>query len=242
MANEGNEGNERHETSRGGLRREARALSWEALTEDQRHAAAQVLSIVAEHVQRTSHRGPSPARDSRDRSECRHRAEDPVNSVILLDGPRGTGKTTVLYTLARLFDLSSSDSPTPLPAPHQIPRHVRVVPVGPLDLHPLGEDTEIVLAFGGLLKDVVDSQGHTSDAVEAWNRFVEAVATTNVGSRERLARVGPDQLSIELRTGVPNLHASFTQLVDAMRKRRSTRAGARSGGAPTWRCAKSSWC
>ena len=139
------------------LRREAGIWPWQQLTEDQREAAHSVaqrlMNILAEEYQPRPENpgvmGFLPAID-----------EIRTNHVILLDGKRGSGKSTVLVTLlgqwARLIrgeqpDEAEQFCPWGRSAPYA------VLPIGLVDLQPLDPKTNLLLHVVGQMQRLVES-------------------------------------------------------------------------------------
>jgi hypothetical protein len=152
------------------------------------------------------------------------------NRVILLDGPRGSGKTTTLLTILRHYldkvgyrpgvaELEGHDA---RPGTH---RSVAVIPLPVLDLHPLDDDYELLVAIAGRFRKVnavlpspTLDEKRARDlprSGQAWARLAEAIAMSGVGSRRR-AQVGPDVYSVELRGAQTDVAQAFRELIDAL--------------------------
>lgn len=99
-------GNDRKPGDRRVARREAQPLRWSCpedpsreLSEEQRRAAKQACGIMRDLAERDW-----KARDARTKESAYDRFLAPIdperrNHVVLLDGPRGSGKTALLITL-----------------------------------------------------------------------------------------------------------------------------------------------
>ena len=168
---------------------------------------------------------------------------DRRNNVLLLNGERGTGKTTLLLTLLQMWkaalqaddaqgdaqskvQLSSDPTVTGLLAER------RVVPLPILDLQPLGKQHSLILQLAGRLYRVVsvldgssqcdwsDGSSELSLPKTRWLDFVRAVAIGHEDDpRKRLASSNPEDFAIELETAERrqmNIGRQWSLLVDSL--------------------------
>lgn len=169
--------------------------------------------------------------------------DERMNNVLLLDGERGTGKTTLLLTLLQMWkaalqlddaqgdaqskvQLSSDPNVTSLLSTRS------VVPLAILDLQPLGKQHSLILQLAGRLYRVVsvldgasqrdwgDGGSETSLPKTRWLDFVRAVAIGHEDDpRKRLASSNPEDFAIELETAERrqmNIGRQWSLLVDSL--------------------------
>ena len=161
--------------------------------------------------------------------------------VVLIDGPRGCGKTSLLVTLLddwsrrvrrRSFGVAADDPPGHGASP--------IVPVGLLELMPLPRSTNLLLYLGSALSRVIEAiegghGGHGEpDGVapwatvacpeppsrQQWRAFVAAAAAGWDGNLpERGQRIDPETYAVELEETERKrlvVHERFSKLVDQL--------------------------
>jgi hypothetical protein len=89
------------EPSRDLVRPEARPLGWERLTRDQQRVLVDIHEWLIEFIRKPIPRHPRPGR--RGPFEYQEILEHRPSNVILIDGGRGSGKTSILITLLRMW-------------------------------------------------------------------------------------------------------------------------------------------
>lgn len=166
---------------------------------------------------------------------------DRKNHVVLLDGARGSGKTTALITLidACLDRFREPSVPKPSPTDFDNLLHsAPLVPVGMVDLRPLPDKTNLVIHIAAQLGRVVEhlaKQGgaHGGDTApwhppregvlgsqRGWEKFLGAAALGWDGSTsDRRARIDPEAYILELKE--EELHrldiqARYADFIDAL--------------------------
>jgi hypothetical protein len=188
-------------------RQEARPLKDNELTPDQRAAldkARTMLSHMAES--RATAADPRPA-------ELVVVDEERFNNVLLVDGGRGSGKTSVLLTLLKDLRTRYLNDPS---APHAF------VPLETVDLDPLPPSANLLLYVLGRLVRVLDGLEHPPapgevtraarrqrsteplESPRAWDDLARTVATGwNVDLLERSARISDlDQVAEDFNTSM----------------------------------------
>lgn len=164
------------------------------------------------------------------------------NNVLLLNGERGTGKTTLLLTLLQMWKDALRDDETQAEAQTDFGKKVasllstrRVVPLPILDLQPLGNHHSLILQLAGRLYPVVAALGgldgsspYDCDDADSqqrlpktrWLNFVQAVAIGHEDDpRKRLASSNPEDFAIELETAERrqmNIGRQWSLLVDSL--------------------------
>lgn len=152
-----------------------------------------------------------------------------MNNVLLLNGERGTGKTTLLLTLLQMWKDALRDDAEQAEEQPNFDKKVtslhfdkqvtsllatrRVVPLPILDLQPLGKQHSLILQLAGRLYRVVsvldgsnqrdwsDGSSELSLPKTRWLDFVRAVAIGHEDDpRKRLASSNPEDFAIELET------------------------------------------
>lgn len=148
-------------------------------------------------------------------------------NVLLIDGARGTGKTTVLLTLLRMWAdaLTAAETQEHASIDDEMTRRVlkerRVIPLGILDMQPLTGRPALLLQLAGRLYRVADylqpsvtnsaDRGLCGDdlprmmdedlpaSVRAWRQFARAVAIGQEDDpRKRQAQANPEDFALEL--------------------------------------------
>ena len=218
--------------------REACPLPWGALTKEQRSAGERVLRLLKGMLA--------------EEPESEYRATDPLdlmlprirsdhwNNVILIDGNRGSGKTSLMATI--LDGLRALARPRPGEiAPAEFPLFQGLVlPIAFLDLHPLPPSTNLLLHLVSRFERVVKaleavspatrsreqeapwrSSGEKSlDSRECWKQLSQSVATAWNGNLEqRAGAMDPDFYAWELtRTESyrQEITSTFRSFVDAL--------------------------
>jgi hypothetical protein len=214
------------------LRGEARVLTWNELTDEQKEAGTQVHALLAQMVASEEKLGESEhflPRIDQERN----------NHVLLIDGGRGSGKTALLVTLIDLWKRSWKGDPT---IPDDLRRWTepqgRIVPVGVLDLHPLPESTNLLLHVVSRCARMVEwLEGSTSqsqgsvpwdfavadeiDARKRWRDLVRAAAGWDGGAEQRLHKLDLEAYIIELEEterGRLDLQSTFHRFVEALKR------------------------
>lgn len=161
------------------------------------------------------------------------------NNVLLLNGERGTGKTTLLLTLLQMWKEALRDDADQTEEQPNFDKKVtsllatrRVVPLPILDLQPLGKQHSLILQLAGRLYRVVsvldganqrdwsDGSAELSLPKTRWLDFVRAVAIGHEDDpRKRLASSNPEDFAIELETAERrqmNIGRQWSLLVDSL--------------------------
>ena len=156
-------------------RREARVLRVEDLTEQQRHAGFEVHSLLRGYLER-AHVKAKPAKGLRHFAP--HISDSRWNQNLLLDGDRGSGKTSLLVTMLQLWsdllgverdvkdqEAEETDLAEKLKAWEIDKARWHVVPLSIVDLQPLPEHTPVLLHIAEPLVRVVEAieEHDTSD-------------------------------------------------------------------------------
>jgi hypothetical protein len=213
------------------VRQEAGVLGWQQLTEHQREAAAAIAEQLHGLVTSPSPRQPPHAWSFLPVIDRARR-----NHVFLIDGKRGSGKSTVLVTLldawsrmARGEDLQDGEENL---CPWQGPA---ILPVGHLDLQPMAPSTNLLLHVIGALQRVVGVLTETDagrpvardgwelaneiPSQQAWRRFAKAAVAAGQG-----ATAAPRSMDLEEQVAEMayrererlDLPRAFSDLVDAL--------------------------
>lgn len=202
-----------------GLRpqKEAFPLPWYELTKEQQAAGDRVLRLLKgmlEETPKSEHQISGPLEIMLPRIR-----QDHWNNVVLIDGSRGSGKTSLMATI--LDGLKSLVRPKPGEAlPIGFPPFEGIVlPVAFLDLHPLPPSTNLLLHLVSRLEGVVraleeaspvfkkggqeapwkSSGGRVLESRERWKQLSQSVATSWNGNLEqRAGALDPDFYAWEL--------------------------------------------
>lgn len=171
-------------------------------------------------------------RDARDPRERRpwadvmvHLDERRTNRVVLLDGPRGSGKTTAMLSLLRVYreaiDLDASWPSAELEQPR-----VALFPVEILDLQPFGADASLLWAVVSRLSAVASEVGHDSCAHDdesfaeslerRWHDLAKATIASMGYVKSRRANVDPESLAAELRFESLDPSIAFRRAMDQL--------------------------
>jgi hypothetical protein len=212
---------------------EARAYEWHELTPEQQMAGRRVIQLVS---------GMLLAGD-REQGSITESRRNPIasifpvirknhwNNVILIDGGRGSGKTSLMASLLQYLRASLEQRRGNL-------WDGRVVPIAFLDLHPLPESAHILLHLVGRLESVVRVlEGSTSSwtnvdappwknsdkselsSRQRWRELFEAVVAWNSNLERRAGSLDFDFYAWELgreearRRGISE---TFRNFVDAL--------------------------
>jgi hypothetical protein len=203
-------------------RTEARPVAEKQLTAEQRRAVKalrKALSALAEH------QGPAAA--ARRQGFVRIAAER-RSTVFLLDGPRGTGKSTTMLTLLHQLHeaaaprLHERDEPTAAPF---------VLPVRILDLSLIGDHVPVALAMAHALEPVVralaecDADQPRALLLRDWERITADIA------RHRLRPGGRPEEDAEL-VRRQSQQLQLSERVEALVEQIMARAEQRWGSRP----------
>ncbi len=159
------------------VRPEARPLDWADLTEDQRKVVMQIHQWIEDFIKSPLDRGFRAA-GTKSPFDYQEINEHRPSNVVLIDGGRGSGKTSVLLTALRLWRRSaagdgaqlradlfgppSSEGGSPLGPQQEIiarlqgPLARKLVPIRPLDLQPLPPSTSLLPWIAGRILELVD--------------------------------------------------------------------------------------
>ena len=165
------------------MRPEAQPLKWKTLTQDQRKLAVDIHDWLIDFVGKPLPKPPSPGR--RSPFDYQEIIQSHFSNIILIDGGRGSGKTSILVTLLNLWGrLAAGDKPRDLMAAgasektvkapsnkkkkpsstswarliEQIhgPLQGKLIPVRPLDVQPLPVATSLLAWIGTRIMELVD--------------------------------------------------------------------------------------
>ncbi|HVH44230.1 MAG TPA: hypothetical protein VM925_17885, partial [Labilithrix sp.] len=215
------------------VRVEASDLPWASLSKDQRYAAERAVDLLRSYAdQPRAISRPAgwylPWVDGRR-----------ANSVVLLDGGRGSGKTTILLTLVHAWAAerrrrewaqhrgphATAQEVDPLRECVGVPVDARFLPLDVIDLQPVPEGTSLLLRLAGVFARLIEQLemrdfGAKLRAPEEWRRFAQVVAAgwePNVSARK--ATLDPEAYAVELeeaeRRGL-DVQIRFRVLVDAL--------------------------
>lgn len=224
-------------------RQEARVLKFGELTEQQKHAAFEVHALLRGYLGR-KYEPSKPAKGLR--RLLPHIDESRWNQNLLLDGDRGSGKTSLLVTLLQLWsDLLSSDRDEKLADDLKAKVDAwtinqndwPVVPLSIVDLQPLPEHTPVLLHLAEPLVRVLETieeqenpdepapawlgaEHHGLKSRKAWDELVRTiVAGWDDASSERWRRLDPENAEFEINRAVRGHQAvvsSFHAFVDRL--------------------------
>jgi len=198
-------------------------LAHDQLTRDQRNAAKQALLLLADMATLSW----EPRREERKHERfLPYIDEHRWNPVVLLDGGRGSGKTTLFLSLLHAWcstwrnrrGASASDEQLMPRHPEDGQRVLRcLVPLEILDLHPLPDATKLSLYIAERFRRVVEallserrsetreappfrpSRGEELRSDALWHKFIQAAATGWDGNLEqRKATLDPEDYAVEL--------------------------------------------
>jgi hypothetical protein len=195
---------------RGRLHRESRPLAWTELLDTQRAAIRSIhalLSEIAADLQRPRQR------DERDEEELVKLVRIDharSNRVLLIDGGRGTGKTSVLVTLVDLWSRTARRRDPKYPDDAVVQAAlatIAIVPTAIVDLQPLPEGAHLMLHVCGHLRrfatlgsrEASGERARDAPATETtWEAFAHAAAKVWQPRNERSSRLTPEDLAEEL--------------------------------------------
>lgn len=212
------------------LHHESRPLEWSELVDTQRDAIRSLHFLLAE-MGKTIPR--SQQQDDRDRDELVKLARitrTRTNRVMLIDGRRGTGKTSVLVTLVDLWSRTARRG-----APDHSDDAVKaalgsvaVIPTEIVDLQPLPESAHLMLHVCGHLRrfaNLSKTEASVERAIDApatekaWEAFARAAAKVWQPSNQRSSRLTPEDLAEEVadvELERLDLNDRFHKLIDAL--------------------------
>lgn len=175
-------------------RPEARPYPWGELTRSQQQVAQDIHAFLEDFV-------TLPLEEKKQRGPFTWRIDHYRNSnVILIDGGRGSGKTTVLLTLLDLW-LRELRGERMDDVPESITRLLRkgpldgmLIPLRTLDLQPLPQGTSLLTWLAGRLLEFVDDlegadareRGSPPAPIGSWNPKWEAELPSRKAWRELL--------------------------------------------------------
>ncbi|NMO13944.1 hypothetical protein HPC49_08800 [Pyxidicoccus fallax] len=189
-------------------RAEATPFLYSNLTSDQQRAGSEIaatLRDMADEPWSAPHGGPQ------EHAYLPHLDRARTNRVLLIDGGRGTGKSTLLLTLLNAYRRSVLGA--------KEPRWIRgmaemIIPVEIIDLQPLPPSTNLALHVMGRLKSVVDTveppptTSTSSKPIwdeasgprlrDKWNRLMRLLATWDESLEARVGRQDTSSYVIEI--------------------------------------------
>ncbi len=191
----------------------APAKSWDELSEDQRQAIDGIHEYLMEFMKEAaSPQWTDPPTELPYGHFVPRLHEHRLSNILLLDGRRGTGKTTVMLTLLQIWKEALGAAPS-AKLFQSIPKErptvnclalKQLVPLEILDMQPLSGDPSLLLQLAGRLyrvaeqlqpqrqyQDLVDGRrkpawtreaDQESESMKAWRQFARTVA---VGTEDR---------------------------------------------------------
>lgn len=191
------------------LHRESRPQEWENLFKTQQDAITAIhvlLGDIAEDLVQAPH--PSE-RDLDPLARLVRIDRARSNRVLLIEGGRGAGKTSVLVTLVDLWRRTAKRGVVDHPHPEVAAalRSLAVVPTSIIDLQPLPESAHLMLHVCGHLRsfatlgsrDASGEQTRDATATETtWEAFARGAAKVWQPRNERSSRLTPEDLAEEL--------------------------------------------
>jgi hypothetical protein len=198
------------------LREEATPRDPVSFSASQKRAAASLLALLQASVvpctlEASQHPSPGflPSIDA-----------DRPNRVLLIDGLRGVGKTTLMLTvLQQLGDAWRHATVGPRSSPtSRTPERV-LLPLDPLDLSQADEETDILMLLVARLNSIVEQLAQDQDRIrlgvhrdrppdpsargdglrERWNELAQAVSGWAGHAKERRRAISAGQFAAELR-------------------------------------------
>ncbi|QRN97496.1 hypothetical protein JRI60_52705 [Archangium violaceum] len=132
-------------------RPEAAPLPLKRLTRAQWNAGKAIAEALQDMA---NERGPSAPVPAREHSYLPHIEGKRSNRVLLIDGDRGTGKSTLVVTLLHAYgqQVLGEEPPEKFEKMDD-----RIIPIGLIDLQPLPPQTNLPLHIAGHLKRVVEA-------------------------------------------------------------------------------------
>jgi hypothetical protein len=196
-------------------RSEAKVLKPGELTEAQQKAGQQVTGFLRELANARF----KPAARSKPHGYLPIIEKERLNTTVLIDGQRGSGKSALLITLLDLYRRAALDKVKALREFRgkgwDIDSSYRITPVGLVDLEPLPESANLLLHLVGHLEQVVTAleggpnearaasapwQGEDSQEMpsrKAWRQFVRATTLGWDGPDIRRSKLDPEAYSLE---------------------------------------------
>lgn len=189
-------------------RQEANPLEWTSLSPDQQALVTQVHEWLTALLR-------SRYAEKRDKSFVPDLDVARASHVLLIDGRRGVGKTTVMLSLLRMWTEALHEDAAP-PEPEQgavngLLKTKRVIPIQIMDMQPLAGHPSLLLQLAGRMYRVTEQLMSKSAAkyeegnccqspasVEAWRQLVQAVAMgAEDDPRQRRSSSNPEDFAIE---------------------------------------------
>ncbi|WP_437945939.1 hypothetical protein WME98_34380 [Sorangium sp. So ce296] len=234
------------------VRLEASDVPWEQLSADQKRAAERAVGLLKSFADQPS----APSRpDIFTLARSGGSSAGPwflpwvdgvrANPVVLLDGGRGSGKSTVLLTLVhawseawreKLYGDFPPRSRGELSRVHfhrangPIPGDPRFLPLDMIDLQPIPQGTSLLLRVAGAfvrMVEYIEDRARKQDfgaepprSRDQWNQFVQVVASgwePNVSARK--ATLDPEAYAVELGMAEQrgrDVQTSFRAFIDAL--------------------------
>jgi hypothetical protein len=188
-------------------RAEATPLRYLKLTRDQRRAGLEIaatLRAMADEPWSAPHGSPQ------EHGYLPHLDRTRSNRVLLIDGGRGTGKSTLLLTLLNVYKshVLGAQEPQGFEGMAEM-----IIPVDLLDLQPLPPSTNLALHVLGRLKSVVDAVEPPSASTpskplwdepsgnrlrDKWNRLMRLLATWDESLEARVGRQDASSYVVEI--------------------------------------------
>ncbi|HJL16061.1 MAG TPA: hypothetical protein RMH99_10405 [Sandaracinaceae bacterium LLY-WYZ-13_1] len=153
------------------FRREAGALHWDRLSAEQRRVARQAIALIGRAGERS---GAADELDER----CLRLARRRRNQTILIDGGRGSGKTTVMLTLLEQLALAEAtlasrrrpEDPALADEVNLMLAEVHPVPLRIVDLSAIPPGRDLMLTLASNLHQAADERGLVGDDMPPWRR------------------------------------------------------------------------
>ena len=188
-------------------RQEANSLDWTSLSLDQRTLIEKVHLWLTEL-------GRSPSAPHRDKSFVPNLDEFRASRVLLIDGRRGVGKTTLMLSLLQMWTraLRGLQEPQDVSSVSELLKSRRVIPVDIVDMQPMAGYTSLLLQLAGRMYRVTELLMPESSAkyeegdccllpesLEAWRQLAQAIAVGGEDDpRQRRSTSNPEDFAIEL--------------------------------------------
>jgi hypothetical protein len=194
---------------RGRLHRESRPLEWAELLHTQKLAIRSIHALLREIAADLARPRRQVEGDDDELVKLARIDRDRSNRVLLIDGGRGTGKTSVLVTLVDLWSRTARSRGAKYPdaTVRAALAAMAIVPTAIVDLQPLPESAHLMLHVCGHLRGFATlgrrepsgEQARDASATEtAWEAFARAAAKVGQPRNERSSRLTPEDLAEEL--------------------------------------------